>query len=73
MTNLWQAFGYLIGLCVEMVLYMVTAIWIGRYFNETHPISWSWINVTLPVSLVLCGFTLYRFFAMLIKKEDKKA
>lgn len=73
MNNLWQAFGYLIGLCVEMVLYMVAAVWIGRHFNETNPLSWSWINVTLPISLVLCAFTLYRFFVNLIKKEDKKA
>lgn len=73
MNSLWSAFGYLLGLCVEMVLYMVVAIWIGRYFNENHPLSWSWINVTLPVSLLLCLFSIYRFFVMLIKKEDKKA
>ena len=73
MNSLWSSFGYLLGLCVEMVLYMVAAIWIGRYFNNNYPISWSWINVTLPVSLLLCVFSIYRFFVMLIKKEDKKA
>lgn len=73
MKKFFAAFGYLSMLCSEMVIYMVLSIYLGRYLNDNHPISWSWINLTLPLSLLLCLFALYRFFVWLIKKEEKKA
>lgn len=73
MNASWAAFAYLLVLSFELVLYMVFAVVIGRKLNASLGLEFDWILVTLPISLVLCGYSLYRFFGKLIKSDIKKA
>lgn len=72
MRATWAPLAYLLVLSFELVLYMVGAIYLGRKLNEVWVREFDWVMITLPLSLLLCCYSLYRFFGNLIKNQQKK-
>jgi hypothetical protein len=68
-----KAFSLLIVLSTEMLLYLVGAVYFSKYLNKALELSFDSVYITVAFSLLLCGFSLYRFFGKIIKYSDKKA
>lgn len=65
-------FTYLLVLNFELVLFMVGGIYGGIYLNKHYPLSFNWLILTTPLSLLLCIYLLYRYLVGIIKSEEKK-
>jgi len=65
--------SYLLVLNFELVLFMVAGLYGGRYLNQQYPMRLNWIVITTPISLLLCGFLVYRYLVGIIKNDQKKA
>jgi hypothetical protein len=64
---------FLLSLNFELALVFVGAVEGGKYLNKHHPISVDWMNITIPLSVVLCCFVLYRYLVFIVKNDQKKA
>ena len=73
MGGQWASLGLLLILSFEMVVYMVCAVFIAKWLNGFYIINLDWINITIPLSLLLCSWSLYRFFGKIIKISRKKS
>ncbi len=73
MNKFLMGLSYLLVLNFELVLFMVAGAYAGRYLNEHAPTGVNWFVVTMPISLLLCGFLLYRYLVGIIKNDQKKA
>jgi hypothetical protein len=65
-------FSYLLVLNFELVFFIVGGIFGGHYLNKHHPIGVNWMAITTPLSLLLCGYLVYRFLVKIVKNELKK-
>ena len=72
MKKQWLALVFLLGLAMELVIYMVSAVLLGGFINRKLGLSFNAINITIPISVVLCIVAAVRFFDRLIKSETKK-
>jgi len=72
LQSIWGALAYLLVLSIELILYMLAAIYAGRSLNNSYPSSFDWVTITLALSLLLCVYSLYRFFVKIIKIPPKK-
>lgn len=66
-------FSYLLVLNFELALFMAGGIYGGVYLNKEHPLGLNWLVITTPLSLVLCGYLVYRYLVRIIKSDPKKA
>lgn len=65
-------FSYLLVLNFELALFMAAAVYGGVYLNKEHPLGVNWLLITTPLSLVLCGYLVYRYLVRIIKIDHKK-
>lgn len=73
MVGPWTSLMLLLILSFEMVVYMVCAVFIAEWLNAFAVINIDLINITIPLSLLLCGWSLYRFFGRIINFSKKKS
>jgi hypothetical protein len=73
MNRYFKGLVYLLALNFELAFLMVGGVYAGRYLNGLKIWHHDWINITAPISLVLCCLVLYRFLVFIIKNSRKKA
>ena len=73
MNKFLTGLSYLLVLNFELVLFMVSGLYGGKYLNQHYPIAINWIVITTPISLLLCGYLVYRYLVGIIKNDQKKA
>jgi hypothetical protein len=64
---------YLLSLNFELALVLVSAVQGGKYLNKSFPMSVDWMNITIPLSVLLCCFVLFRYLVFIVKSDRKKA
>ncbi len=72
MKKIGTSIAYLLALSTEIIVYMIAAVYFGGLLNESYNMSFDWIMITVPFSLLLSGFSSYRFFVNIIKTNNKK-
>lgn len=65
-------FSYLLVLNFELVIFMAGGMYGGFYLNKHYPIGLNWLAITTPLSLLLCGYLVFRYLVTIIKNEQKK-
>lgn len=65
-------FSYLLVLNFELVIFMVGGMYGGFYLNKHYPIGVNWLAITTPLSLLLCGYLVFRYLVKIIRNEEKK-
>jgi hypothetical protein len=72
MNKFLMQFSYLLVLNFELVIFMVGGMYGGFYLNKHYPIGANWLVITTPLSLLLCGYLVFRYLVKIIKDEQKK-
>jgi hypothetical protein len=73
MNRFFMGFSYLIFLNFELAFFLIGAVHLAKYLNVEYKRTFDWINVTVPFSLLLCCYAVYRFLVFVIKNDRKKA
>jgi hypothetical protein len=66
-------FGSLLALCFEIAIVFFGAVWLSPKVNVWFNLGFDSINITVPISLLLSLFFMYKFFLTLIKSDRQKS
>jgi predicted RND superfamily exporter protein len=48
-------------------------VYASKYLNEHLQQSFDWVIVTVPISVLLCCYVVYRYLVFVVKNDRKKA
>jgi hypothetical protein len=72
MKKFLLGFSYLMFLSFELVIFLVGGVYLSKYLNSVYSVGFDWIIATMPLSLVLCGYAVYKFLVLIVKIDSKK-
>jgi hypothetical protein len=67
MKKIATAFAYLSFFTSEVLLYLIGSFYLGRYLNKSILITVDWMLITMPIALLLCLWSLVKFFGRITK------
>lgn len=59
MASLTKAFTYVLAAQFQAIGLLLAAWWIGEWLDQNRPLSFSWLAITLPVSVLVMAHTFY--------------
>jgi predicted RND superfamily exporter protein len=65
--------SYLLVLNFELALFLMGGVYASKYLNEHLQQSFDWVIVTVPISVLLCCYVVYRYLVFVVKNDRKKA
>lgn len=71
MNRFLIGFSYLLVVNFEMALFLISAVQGAKYLNRVKALSFDWLMVTIPISLLLCFYAIYKFLVFIVKSDQK--
>lgn len=65
--------SYLLFLNFELALFLMGGVYAAKFLNKEFQQSFDWMSVTVPVSVLLCCYAVYRYLVFVVKNDRKKA
>lgn len=72
MNRFLTGFSYLLFLNFELAIFLIGAVQGARFLNREFNRGFDWIVITVPISLLLCGYVVYRYLVFIVKSDQKK-
>lgn len=75
MASLTKGFTYVLAAQFQAIGVILAAWWFGEWLDKNHPLSFSWLAITLPVAILVIAQTFYvvvRRAYELSKTDDQK-
>lgn len=65
--------SYLLFLNFELALFLMGGVYLSKFLNQEYQQGFDWIMITVPISVLLCCYAVYRYLVFVIKNDRKKA